>query len=113
MTLGRDRMRNAGGDVTSLNQDPVIQGHREQIATNDLKILQALNARIDLVKRLKDYKATQGLGFLDAAQEERVIAELGQANAGPMSAEGLREIYGFILDWTKREAARLGAADTE
>jgi len=99
--------------VAGSNRDPVIQSHRAQIAANDLEILQALNARIDLVKRLKDYKATQGLDFLDAAQEERVLAELGQANAGPMSAEGLREIYGFILDWTKREAARLGATNTE
>jgi len=78
--------------VAGSNHDPIIQSHREQIAANDLRILQALNARIDLVKRLKDYKATQGLGFLDAAQEERVIAELDQANAGPMSDAGLREI---------------------
>jgi len=99
--------------VTSSNLDPFIQSHREQIASNDLKILRALNARIDLVKRLKDYKATLGLDFLDAVQEERVIAELSRANAGPMSAEGLRDIFGFILDWTKREAARLGATDTE
>jgi chorismate mutase len=93
--------------VTGSACDPVIQQHRAQIATNDLTILRALNARIDLVKRLKDYKATQGLDFLDAAQEERVLAELGQANAGPISDAGLREIYGFILDWTKREVARL------
>ncbi len=106
-------MRDEGGSVAGSNLDPVIQSHREQIATNDLKILQALNARIDLVKRLKDYKATQGLDFLDAAQEARVIAELVQANAGPMSEEGLREIYGFILDWTKRETARLGATDID
>ncbi len=99
--------------MTGSNLDPVIQGHREQIAANDLKILQALNARIDLVRRLKDYKAAQGLAFLDAAQEERVLAELGQANAGPMSEEGLREIFGFILDWTKRETLRFGAAESE
>jgi len=99
--------------VAGLKCDPVIHQHRAQIATNDLKILQALNARIDLVKRLKDYKATQGLDFLDAAQEERVIAELCKANRGPASDEGLRELYGFILEWTKREAARLGDAKAE
>ena len=99
--------------MTGSNRDPVIQSHREQIAANDLQILQALNLRIDLVKRLRAYKATQGLAFLDAAQEERVLAELSQANAGPMSDTGLREVFAFILDWTKRETLRLGAAESE
>lgn len=93
--------------------DPVIRNYREQISDNDLKILDALNKRIKLVKSLKDYKETQGLSFYDAAQEDWVITYLCRANRGPLSNEGLREVFGLILQWAKREAAALGEAKAE
>jgi len=99
--------------VTSSNTDPVIRNYREQISDNDLKILEALNRRIKLVTRLKDYKESQGLSFYDAAQEDWVITYLCRANPGPLSNEGLREIYGVILQWAKREAARIAEAKPE
>ncbi|MCE1205214.1 MAG: chorismate mutase [Holophagaceae bacterium] len=88
------------------NQDPVLQAHREQIAELDLRILEALNARIDLVKRLKAHKEARGLGFLDAVQEDRLLATLHQANRGPLPNEGLAEIFRLILDWGRRAASR-------
>lgn len=99
--------------MASSSTDPVIRDYREQISEIDLQILEALNKRINLVKRLKDYKDAQGHSFYDAEQEERVLTNLCQANPGPLSNEGLREIFGLILLWAKREAARLGAAKTE
>ncbi|NLO26804.1 MAG: hypothetical protein GX113_01270 [Actinobacteria bacterium] len=93
--------------------DPVIRNYREQISDNDLKILEALNKRIKLVKTLKDYKEAQGLSFYDAAQEDWVITYLCRANGGPMSNEGVREIFGLILQWAKHEAATLGQAKAE
>lgn len=90
--------------------DPVIRNYREQISDNDLKILEALNKRVKLVKTLKDYKETQGLTFYDAAQEDWVITYLCRANRGPLSNESLREIYSLILQVVKREAAAMGGA---
>ncbi len=90
--------------------DPVIRNYREQISDNDLKILEALNRRVKLVKALKDYKETQGLSFYDAAQEDWVITYLCRANRGPLSNESLREIYSLILQVVKREAAAMGEA---
>jgi len=87
--------------------DPTLKAHRERIAGIDRAILEALNARINLVKALKDHKEAQGIGFHDPAQEERVYAALCQANPGPLSEEGLREVFGLIVEWSKREAARL------
>ena len=87
--------------------DPVIKHYREQISDNDVKILDALNKRIRLVKSLKDYKEAQGLSFYDAAQEDWVITYLCRANRGPLSNEGLREIYSLVLQVAKREAAAL------
>jgi len=94
--------------VARLSQDPVIKEYRDKISGIDLKILAALNERIILVKRLKDQKEARGLGFHDADQEDRVIANLRQANRGPLSEEGLQKLFRLIMEWAKRDAARLG-----
>ena len=96
--------------MATANTDPVVKQYREQISDNDLKILEALNKRVKPVKSLKDYKDTQGLSFYDAAQEDWVITYLCRANRGPLSNEGLREVYALILQVAKREAAALGEA---
>jgi len=83
--------------------DPVIAQLREQISDNDRKILEAVNARLKLVARLKRYKETRGIPFLDPSREEWMLRYLERANRGPLSTEGLRELYGTILDLTKRE----------
>ena len=91
-----------------MSQDPIIQQHRAGIAELDRQILEALNARIHLVKRLKEHKEALGLGFHDATQEDRLLSALSQANPGPLSEEGLQAIFKLILAWTKREAATWG-----
>jgi chorismate mutase len=93
--------------VAAGSTDPVIRSYREQISDNDLKILEALNKRVKLVKTLKDYKESQGLSFYDAAQEDWVITYLCRANRGPLSNEALREIYSLILQVIKQEAAAM------
>ncbi len=89
--------------------DPVIKQYREQISDNDLKILEALNKRVKLVKNLKAYKDAHGVSFYDPAQEDWVVTYLSRANRGPLSDEGLREIYALILQVVKREAAAADA----
>ena len=85
--------------------DPVVRNYREKISDNDLKILEALNKRLSLVKSLWEYKQTHGISFYDAAQEDWVVTYLSRANRGPLSNEGLREIYSVILQTVKQEAA--------
>ena len=86
--------------------DPLIRQLREQLSDNDVKIVQALNARLKLVAQLKRVKEERGIGFLDPAREEWMLQYLTRANRGPLSSEGLREIYTELLDLTKREVAR-------
>ena len=93
--------------METLNTDPVVRQYREQISDNDLKILEALNKRVQLVKTLKDYKESHGYSFYDAAQEDWVITYLCRANRGPLSNETIRELFGLILQSVKREAAAL------
>jgi chorismate mutase/prephenate dehydratase len=88
---------------TDPNQDPVVEKFREQIAATDLELLATVNRRIDLVRRLKEHKATAGLDFVDREQEERLIDRLAQANPGPLSEDGLRALYQALLELVKRE----------
>jgi chorismate mutase len=86
--------------------DPLIRQLREQLSDNDVAIVEAVNARLKLVARLKRVKEERGIGFLDPAREEWMLQYLTRANRGPLSTAGLREIYTELLDLTKREVAR-------
>jgi len=86
--------------------DPLIRQLREQLSDNDVRIVEALNARLKLVARLKRVKEERGIGFLDPARAEWMLQYLTRANRGPLSPEGLREIYTELLDLTKREVGR-------
>jgi chorismate mutase len=87
------------------DKDPVVRQLREQISDNDLAIVNAVNRRLKLVRRLKEYKTSRGFEFVDQAREDWMVSYLTRANQGPLSGEGLREIYGALLDLTKREVA--------
>jgi chorismate mutase len=93
--------------VAQTSTDPVVRNYREKISDNDLKILEAFNKRLSLVRSLKEYKDSQGISFHDPAQEDWVVTYLCRANRGPLSDEGLREIYALVLKVIKREAAAL------
>ncbi len=86
--------------------DPLIRQLREQLSDNDVAIVEAVNARLKLVARLKRVKDERGIEFLDPAREEWMLQYLTRANRGPLSPDGLREIYTELLDLTKREVAR-------
>ena len=87
-------------------QDPFIRQLREQISDNDRALVEAINTRLKLVARLKSYKESRGLSFVDPEREEWMLNYLTRANRGPLSTDGLREIFGEILDLTKREVRR-------
>jgi chorismate mutase len=86
-------------------QDPIIRQLRDSISDNDRKLIDSLNKRLELVARLKRYKESQGIDFVDPEREEWILAYLQRANRGPLSADGLREFFGSVLDLTKREVA--------
>jgi chorismate mutase len=85
--------------------DPIVRQLRDAISDNDRKLVDALNKRLELVARLKRYKESVGMGFVDPEREEWMLSYLQRANRGPMSADGLRELFTRILDLTKREVS--------
>jgi chorismate mutase len=86
--------------------DPVIKQFREQISDTDRAIVEAMNKRLTLVAQVKAYKESRGLGFVDPEREEWMLQYLTRANRGPLSSEGLRELFEKILDLSKREVTR-------
>jgi chorismate mutase len=89
-----------------MNDDPLIKQLRQQISDTDRSIVDAINARLRLVTRLKSYKESRGIDFLDPEREEWMLQYLARANRGPLSADGLKELFEEILDLTKREVQR-------
>jgi chorismate mutase len=89
--------------------DPVVRRLREEISDNDLAIVEGINKRLKLVARLKEYKTSRGFAFVDPDREDWMVQYLLRANRGPLSAEGLREIFGAILELTKVEVERAEA----
>jgi chorismate mutase len=94
---------------TANEQDPLIRQLREQISDSDRAVVEAVNRRLKLVTRLKHYKEDRGLEFVDLEREEWMLNYLLRANRGPLSADGLRELFTEILDLTKREVGRAEA----
>jgi chorismate mutase len=89
-----------------VNDDPLIKQLRQQISDTDRSIVDAINNRLRLVARLKRYKESRGIGFVDPEREEWMLQYLQRANRGPLSTDGLKELFEEILDLTKREVQR-------
>jgi chorismate mutase len=89
-----------------MTNDPLIKQLRQQISDTDRSIVDAMNARLRLVARLKRYKESRGIGFLDPEREEWMLQYLQRANRGPLSSEGLKDLFDEVLDLTKREVSR-------
>jgi chorismate mutase/prephenate dehydratase len=89
-----------------VNDDPLIRQLRQQISDTDRSLVDAFNTRLRTVARLKEYKESRGIDFLDPEREEWMLQYLQRANRGPLSREGLQELFEEILDLTKREVGR-------
>jgi chorismate mutase len=91
--------------VSDPSTDPHIAALREQIGEADRAMLEALNGRLALVDEIRRYKEEKGYAFVDPARERQLLEDLCALNDGPLSDEGLREIFARILDLMKRETA--------
>ena len=94
----------------SQKSDPRIEQLREQVSENDRALVEIFNRRLELVAQIKSVKLERGMAFVDPEREASMLQSLRRANSGPLSEEGLRELYGTVLDLTKREVA-LGESD--
>jgi chorismate mutase len=92
--------------MTVAAQDEYVARVRRQISDLDRSLVEIVNQRLALVAQLKRYKDEHGIGFVDPAREEWMLQYLQRLNRGPLSREGLEELYHELLDLMKREVTR-------
>ncbi len=83
-----------------------LEALRARVSEIDREIVEAINRRIEVVQRIWAHKSEHGLGKVDPERERWLHEHLAASNRGPLSADGLREIYAALLDLTKREVGR-------
>ena len=86
-------------------QDPRVRELRGRITAADRAILGAVNERLELVHELRAHKLAQGWDFVDREREERLVAGLAAENDGPLSEQGVRELFTAVIEIVKREVA--------
>jgi chorismate mutase/prephenate dehydratase len=80
-----------------------VADYREQISAADRDLLAAINKRVELVRALHEHKRAEGIPLIDPAREQQLIVELQAANVGPLSDQGVAELFRHVLDLTRRE----------
>ena len=58
-----------------------------------------------VVRDLRERKIAHGWEFVDPGREERLLDVLAHENPGPLSDEGVRQLFIDLLALTKREVA--------
>lgn len=88
--------------------DPVVAEYRTRISAADDDLLAALNHRLELVSELHAHKREHGYPLFDGGREHAVVERAIARNPGPLSDNGVRELYALLLPLCTTEARRLG-----
>jgi chorismate mutase len=91
---------------STVTDDPYVLKVRREISDVDSSLVALVNKRLKLVAQLKRYKEEHGIGFVDLAREEWMLQYLQRSNSGPLTREGLSELYHYVLDLTKQEVVK-------
>ena len=78
---------------------------RNEISELDLRLLELLNRRLELVASVRDYKDSAGERWIDPEREAELLEALVAANPGPLSERGVTSIFSAVLDVLKQEVA--------
>jgi chorismate mutase/prephenate dehydratase len=70
---------------------------RQTIDEIDEKILGLINQRLSLARQIGAFKKQGGLAITDSGREKEILSRLLEKNNGPMSADGLRNIFAAII----------------
>ncbi len=76
---------------------------RAQVSAGDRRIVELVNERLELVRKIKAHKAEHGIAFVDLERERAMVDDLLAHSEGALSADGLRRFYAELLALVKRE----------
>jgi chorismate mutase len=88
--------------------DPLVAEFRARISAADDDILGALNHRLQLVAELHAHKRREGYPLFDGGREHEVVERAIARNPGPLSDQGVTDLYALLLPLCTAEARRLG-----
>ena len=84
---------------------PELRELRAEIDEIDRAVLEALNRRLELVRRVREQKQAAGTRVVDAEREAELLKELTAINRGPLSERAVTSLFAAVLDVMKQEAA--------
>jgi chorismate mutase len=82
-----------------------ISDWRAAIDVNDRQLVHLINIRAKLACELAKVKRELGLGIVDPAREQEVLARALQNNAGPLDDGAIMRIFESIIEETRRVQA--------
>jgi chorismate mutase len=83
--------------------DRVVAELRDEITALDRALVETVNRRIEIVRRLHDHKVEHNIPLRDPGREQSMLELLRGENRGPLSDDGLAGFYRHVLDLTRRE----------
>jgi chorismate mutase len=89
--------------MSELTDDPIVNEIREEIAAADRAFVELVNRRIVLVQRMKARKEEIGAGWVDPSREQQMLDWVASINQGPVSQDGLAELYRKLVALGKRD----------
>ena len=92
--------------MTTAATDQVLAKLRDELTDVDRQVVATVNKRLKLVQKIWRYKQANGVPVVDTGREEWLLGYLARCNLGPLSHEGLTELYAHILELTKAEVGR-------
>ncbi len=92
------------GNRAKLARMEDLERLREEIGALDRSVLETLNRRLELVRRVTRHKEATGTPLIDAEREAELLRELAAANTGPLSERAVQGVFAAVLDVMKQEA---------
>lgn len=90
-----------------------LNDHRRRIDEVDRELVRLLNRRAQMSIQMGQLKKETGLPMRDDAREEAILRHVQRMNPGPLDEEALREIFGAILEESRRVTRELLAEPVE
>lgn len=79
-----------------------MSGWRERIDEIDLQLVKLFNERTQCAIEIGHIKKRLGLEIYSPSREAQVIANVSNANTGPLDAEAIRRLFERVIDEARR-----------
>jgi chorismate mutase len=87
---------------------PDLADRRRRIDKIDLKIVELLNRRAQVVEQIAHCKRRTRMSVTDAPRERAVLKRVCTSNPGPLDSEAVTRIFQTILRESRRFQKQLG-----